>query len=268
MWCCARRWPPHRPARRIARSPANWRCSAPMASSTCSVSTMQSPGSTPPCSGCRSGCWTRGAPNAGRPGTQWSGTGRRVGNPDDAAMAWLLAAAVALAVAAGLCASAEIALFRIVRAGGRERGRDGSNGQSGPLNAIAAAPRRYLSMLLVIRVSAETAAVVLATAALVTLLGTGWHTYLIALVGMAAVLYVVAGIWPGALGRQYDRQLAGVSARLLVPLARVLGPLPRLLLAAGNMLTPGRGRREDPAESQEDLRGLVDLLEEQQAIEP
>ena len=42
-----------------------------------------------------------------------------------------------------------------------------------------------------IRIGTETAAVVLATAALVKLLGTGWHTYLIALAGMAAVLYVV-----------------------------------------------------------------------------
>ena len=54
--------------------------------------------------------------------------GEAGGDPGDAAMVWLLAAAVALAVAAGLCASAEIALFRMVRAGGRERAKDGPNG--------------------------------------------------------------------------------------------------------------------------------------------
>ena len=81
------------------------------------------------------------------------------------------------------------------------------------------------------------------------LLGTGWHTFLIALAGTTVVLYVVAGIWPIALGRHYDRQLAGAAARLLVPMVRVLGPLPRLLLAAGNALTPGRGGRDVPAES-------------------
>ena len=177
-------------------------------------------------------------------------------------MAWLLAGAVALAVAAGLCASAEIALFRMVRAGGRERAKDGSNGYSSPVQAILAEPRRYLGVLLAIRMGAETAAVVLATAALVKLLGTGWHTFLIALAGMAALLYVVAGIWPVALGRHYDRQLAAAAAGVLVPTVRALGPLPRLLLAAGNLLTPGRGAREAPAESEEDLRGLVDLLGE------
>jgi len=183
-------------------------------------------------------------------------------------MAWLLAAALALALAAGLCASAEIALLRMVRAGGRDRAKDGSNGHSPALQAILAEPRRYLSVLMAIRIGTEIAAVVLATAALVTLLGTGWHTYLIALAGMAAVLYVVAGVWPVALGRQYDRRLAGAAARLLVPVVRALGPLPRLLLAAGNALTPGRGGRDGPAESEEELRGLVDLLEERQVIEP
>jgi len=183
-------------------------------------------------------------------------------------MAWLLAAAVVLAVAAGLCASAEIALFRMVRAGGRERARDGSNGNSSAVQAILAEPRRYLSVLLAIRMGTETAAVVLATAALVTLLGTGWHTFLIAFAGMAALLYIVAGIWPVALGRNYDRQLAGAAAAVLVPTVRALGPLPRLLLAVGNALTPGRGGREAPAESEEELRGLVDLLGERRVIEP
>src|SRR5215471_2154763 len=183
-------------------------------------------------------------------------------------MAWLLAAAVVLAVAAGLCASAEIALFRMVRAGGRERARNGSNGNPASVQAILAEPRRYQSVLLAIRMGTETAAVVLATAALLKLLGTGWHTFLIALVGMATLLYIVAGIWPVALGRHYDRQLAGAAAAVLVPIVRALGPLPRLLLAVGNALTPGRGGREGPAESEEDLRGLVDLLGERRVIEP
>ena len=115
-------------------------------------------------------------------------------NPGDAAMALVLAAAVVLAVAAGLCASAEIALFRMVRAGGRERARDGSNGNSSAVQAILAEPRRYLSVLLAIRMGTETAAVVFATAALVTLLGTGWHTFLIALAGMVVIHMTVGKV--------------------------------------------------------------------------
>jgi CBS domain containing-hemolysin-like protein len=182
-------------------------------------------------------------------------------------MAWLFAAALALAVVAGLCASAEIAVLRLARASGRDRGRPGPNGYSPKLQAVLAEPGRYLSVLMVVRVGSQTAAVVCATAGLVQLLGNGWRTYLIALVAMAAVLYIVAGIWPATLGRQYDRQLAGAAASVLTPVVRALGPLPRLLIAVGSALTPGRGSREGGA-SAEELRGLVDLLEESQVIEP
>jgi CBS domain containing-hemolysin-like protein len=49
---------------------------------------------------------------------------------------------------------------------------------------------------------------------------------------------------------------------------RVLGPLPRLLLAVGSALSPGRGSREGVLGSEEELRGLVDLLEQRRVIEP
>jgi len=182
-------------------------------------------------------------------------------------MAWLFAAALALAVVAGLCASAEIAFLRLARAGSRDRGRPGPNGYSPKLQAVLAEPGRYLSVLMVVRVGSQTAAVVCATAGLVQLLGDGWRTFLIALAAMAAVLYIVAGIWPATLGRLYDRQLAGAAASVLTPVVRALGPLPRLLIAVGSALTPGRSSREGGA-SEEDLRGLVDLLEESQVIEP
>jgi CBS domain containing-hemolysin-like protein len=183
-------------------------------------------------------------------------------------MAWLFVAAIALALVAGLCATAEVALSRLARAGGRDRGRPGPNGYSAKLDAVLAEPRRYLSVLMVMRVGSETAAVVLATVALVELFGDGWRAFLIALAGMAAVLYIVAGIWPVTLGRQYDRQIAGAAASVLTPVVRVLGPLPRLLIALGGVLTPGRGARDGRSASEEELRGLVDLLEENQVIEP
>ena len=62
---------------------------------------------------------------------------------------------------------------------------------------------------------------------------------------MTAVLYVVAGIGPRTLGRQHAAQ-AGAARRpaSCYPVVRVLGPLPRLLLAVGSVLTPDRGGRE------------------------
>jgi CBS domain containing-hemolysin-like protein len=183
-------------------------------------------------------------------------------------MGWLVAAALALAVTAGLCASAEVALIRVGRAGAREDGRaDGSRGYR-RLRAVLAEPSRFLGVLLLVRLGSEASAVVLMTAALVHWLGSDWRTYLITVAVMSAVLYVVAGIWPRALGRRHDQSLALAAASFFYPVVRALGPLPRLLLLIGGALTPGRGGGQNALASEEELRGLVDLLEERRVIEP
>jgi magnesium and cobalt exporter, CNNM family len=182
-------------------------------------------------------------------------------------MGWLVAAALALAVTAGLCASAEVALIRVGRAGARDGDRADSGRGSRSLQAVLAEPSRYLSVLLLVRLAAETSSVVLMTAALVHWLGTDWRTFLIAIAAMTAVLYVVAGIWPRALGRRYDQALARAAAAIFCPVVRALGPLPGLLLLVGGVLTPGRSGQGALA-SEEELRGLVDLLEERRVIEP
>ncbi len=183
-------------------------------------------------------------------------------------MAWLVAAALAVAVAAGLCASAEVALIRVGRAGPRDLDHSTGQARSRRLRAVLADPSRYLAVLLLVRVGSEISAVVLLTAALVHWLGTGWRTYLIAVVGMSVVLYVVAGLWPRTLGRRYDQRLAAAVASFCYPVVRALGPLPRVLLAVGGALTPGRVGSPNVLSSEEELRGLVDLLEERRVIEP
>jgi CBS domain containing-hemolysin-like protein len=206
--------------------------------------------------------------------------------PGDAAVAWLIVAALLLALLAGLCATAEVALMRVSASGlgelargrkgelarGRKgkpaRGRMGRRGHApARLQAVLADPARYLAVLLLARVAGETAAIVLVAAALEHWLGSGWRTFLLVAVIMIAVLYLLAGIGPRALGRQHARAVALAAADVLYPVVRVLGPFPRLLLAVGSMITPGRGAR-DAFGSEEELRGLVDLLEQRRVIEP
>jgi CBS domain containing-hemolysin-like protein len=184
-------------------------------------------------------------------------------------VAWLIVAAVLLALLAGLCASAEVALMRVSRSGAGELARTpGRRGRAATrLQAVLADPARHLAVLLLVRISGETAAVVLVAAALLHWLGNGWRTFLITVVIMIAVLYLLAGIGPRILGRQYDRSVALAAANVLQPIVRLLGPIPRILLALGSVLTPGRGSR-DAFGSEEELRGLVDLLEQRQVLEP
>ena len=133
-------------------------------------------------------------------------------------MAWLVVAAVVLALLAGFCASAEVALVRASRAGAHAVAPGPDRDALARLQAILAEPSRYLSILLLVRVACETSATVLMAAALLHWLGSGWRTFLLITVIMIAILYVVAGIGPRTLGRQHEQRVALVAAGLLYPL--------------------------------------------------
>ncbi len=181
-------------------------------------------------------------------------------------MGWLLVAALALMLVAGWCTSAETALLRVSRAGAKELGRSaGETAQ--PLQAVLAEAPRYLSLVLLIRVAAEISSAVLVTAVLVHWLGVSWKAFLITAAAMTVAAYLLAGALPRGIGRRNPVRVASRAAAVLRPIIRVLGPLPRILLAAGSALGPGPGQR-DGSGSEEDLRGLVDLLEQRQIIEP
>jgi CBS domain containing-hemolysin-like protein len=182
-------------------------------------------------------------------------------------MGWLLVAAFALVLLAGWCASAETALLRVSTSGARELSRSpGENAE--PLRAVLTDVPRYLAIVLLARVAAEISAAVLVTAVLVSWLGVGWKAFLITAVAMTIASYLLAGLIPRSIGRHYPVRVASTAASVLWPVVRLLGPLPRLLAAAGAAIGPSEARRESQSGSEEDLRGLVDLLEERQIIEP
>jgi CBS domain containing-hemolysin-like protein len=180
---------------------------------------------------------------------------------------WLLVAAFVLMLLAGWCTSVETALLRVSTAGARELSR--SPGETAePLRAVLTEVPRYLAIVLLARVAAEIGAAVLVTAVLVSWLGVGWKAFLITAVAMTVASYLLAGVIPRSIGRHYPVPVASAAASVLRPVVRTLGPLPRLLAAAGAAIGPSEARRESQSGSEEDLRGLVDLLEERQIIEP
>jgi CBS domain containing-hemolysin-like protein len=175
--------------------------------------------------------------------------------------------AVVLVIAAGLGASAETALVRVSRVRAAELARAGRRGAD-RLSVVVADPARYLNLLLLLRVTCELSATVIVADLLVATFGQVWQAYVIAALIMIVVSYVVVGVTPRTLGRQHADKVALASATVVIPLARVLGPLPRLLIMLGNALTPGRGYRDGPFTSEAELRDLVDLAEQRRVIEP
>jgi CBS domain containing-hemolysin-like protein len=188
--------------------------------------------------------------------------------------AWLLVAAAVLALAAGWCANAEAALTLVTATGVAERPE-----HKGTLQTVAADLPRYMSVLLLLRIIGECFAAVLVTAAFAHWLSDDWRAVLAA-AGLVLVLhYALTGVRPqlGRIGPRTERT-AERAARFLYPLTRALGPLPRLLVAVGNTMPPGRRTRpadgEEPDEGsglpveRSELRGLVDYLERRTGIEP
>jgi CBS domain containing-hemolysin-like protein len=187
---------------------------------------------------------------------------------------WLVVAAAVLALAAGWCANAEAALTLVTATGVAERPE-----HKGPLETVAADLPRYLSVLLLIRVALEILAAVLVTAAFAHWLGDDWRAVLAAAGVLIVLHYALTGVRPqlARVGPRTERT-AERAAAFLLPLTRALGPVPRLLVAAGNAMPPRRRPRPvDGGEPEEgsggpvdrsELRGLVDYLERRTGIEP
>jgi CBS domain containing-hemolysin-like protein len=181
-------------------------------------------------------------------------------------MVSLVFAAIVLTMLAGVAAASESALSRI----GRSRAADlASQGRRGAVAVVKVAndPAPVLSVATLLRVTAEVSASVAVTFVAINALGRGWPSALLAIAAMVALSFVVVGVGPRTLGRQYAEQVALAVAPGLGALTRVLAPLTRLLVLIGNAFTPGRGLRDGPFASEAELRQFVDSAQESQLIE-
>ncbi|MEU0082847.1 hemolysin family protein [Streptomyces sp. NPDC006274] len=178
----------------------------------------------------------------------------------------LIAGAVALVVVAWLAACAEAGLARVSSFRAAEAVRNGRRGAQ-KLEQVAADPTRYLNVALLVRVACEMAAGVLVTYVCLKEFAETWSALLVAIAVMVLVSYVAVGVSPRTIGRQHPLNTATASAYVLLPLARVMGPVPQLLILIGNALTPGKGFRKGPFASEAELRALVDLAEQESLIE-
>ncbi|WP_131746264.1 hemolysin family protein [Frankia sp. Cppng1_Ct_nod] len=177
----------------------------------------------------------------------------------------LLLAVVAALFAAGIgCIDA--ALTRISRVSVEEFVRAGRP-RAARLATIVADPGRYLALLLLLRIVGEMVAAACVTVVAVRTYGAGFTA-----VGLGALVgtlfaYILVGVMFRTLGRQHAPAVALATAGLTAWLGRMFGPLPRLLIAFGNAVTPGPGYRDGPFATEAELRDLVDLAEERDVIE-
>jgi CBS domain containing-hemolysin-like protein len=178
----------------------------------------------------------------------------------------MIVSAVLLVVVAWLAACAETGLARVSRFRAEDAVRAGRRGGD-RLLAVTADPVRYLNVALLVRVGCEMAAAALVTLSCVRHFPATWQALTVAIGVMVLVSYVAVGVSPRTIGRQHPLNTTTVAAYVLLPLARIMGPVPKLLILLGNALTPGRGFRQGPFASEAELRALVDLAESESLIE-
>ena len=178
----------------------------------------------------------------------------------------LVTLAVIATLVAFLIATAEAAFQRMSRARANElldEGRPGAHALVRVVGDTAA----YLSVLSFLRVIAESTVAVMVTLAVVERVDGTVQPFLVAIGIMALISFAVVGVSPGTLGVQHSTRVALAAAPATVWLRRVLGPFSRLLIALTNAVTPGKGFRDGPFESESELRDLVDMARDSALIE-
>ena len=178
----------------------------------------------------------------------------------------LLLVALVLVLVAGAFAASEAALARVSRARAGELVSEGRRGAEA-LARVAADPGPTLSVSTFLRVLSEAGAAVSLALVYLDVIGSRWQAALAAVGTGAALSFVVVGVGPRTLGRQHSDRVGLVAAPVMIALTRVLGPLARLLVLIGNVLTPGKGFRDGPFASEAELRELVDIAEASELIE-
>jgi CBS domain containing-hemolysin-like protein len=177
-----------------------------------------------------------------------------------------LIVAICLVPIGGLIACVDSALARVSKARAEEFVREDRPGARALWTIMADRPR-YTNLLLLLRLSCELTATLLAAIVARSQFGTGWTVSLLTVLVMIVICYAVIGVGPRTLGRQHFNRVALAGAPAVRFLGRMFNPLAGLLTLFGNAITPGRGMRDGPFASEVELRELVDMAEQRGVVE-
>lgn len=178
--------------------------------------------------------------------------------------------AIILFIVSALLVSAETAFGRVSRSRIDELRREDNPRAIRVLQILDDRPRYVNVLFFLSSVSTITAIVLLGRTLITDLTRDGmvaWLAYFITIVILVVIAYVGLGVAPRTLGRQHAERISLVAARPTILLTRILSPLATLLIHLGNALTPGKGFRQGPFDSEAELRELVDMAGASSLIE-
>jgi CBS domain containing-hemolysin-like protein len=180
---------------------------------------------------------------------------------------WTLVVVVALTAIAAFLAAAETSLTRMSRARAtylEEEGRRGAR----QLLALVENPARFLNLVLLLVLVVQFFATALFTSVMGRLVGGGLGVAIAATV-MTVLTFIFAEVAPKTYAVQQTDRAALTVAPFVYVLTRlpILGPLTRLLIGIGNVVTPGKGLKSGPFVSEDEIKAMVDEAERDDVIE-
>lgn len=172
---------------------------------------------------------------------------------------------VALAVAAVL-AMAETSLTRMNRVKAATMEEEGRRSAQ-KLSRLVQHPERFLNPILLLTLGAHLAIAYAVTILVERRFGTGAAAF--ATVAEAAVIFVFAEAAPKTWAVQHPERSALLTAPLVAPIVRFLPIrlLSQALISMSNAIIPGRGPKEGPFVSEEELLAMADTAAEEEVIE-
>ena len=174
---------------------------------------------------------------------------------------------VALLVLAAFAAIAETVIDRITRVKAHHLAQDGKK-SSRRLLQIIENPGPALNGVLLVKIGAQVASVVMATRLFLGRIQ--GVPELAAAAAMTIAIYIFGELAPRTFAVQRMDSTALTSARPVFFLARLVHPLSKVLLIVSNaamVLLPGRGLPKGPFVTEDEIRHLVDVAEEEEEIE-
>ena len=180
---------------------------------------------------------------------------------------WTLLAVLALTGIAAMLAMAETSLTRMSRARAMHLQEEQRRGAAQLLNLVEQ-PARFLNLVLLLLLVVQFTATALFTSVMDRLVGGGLGVAIAAL-SMTLITFIFAEVAPKTYAVQQTDRAALTVAPFVYVLTRlpVLGPLARLLIGIGNVVTPGKGLKSGPFVSEDEIKAMVDEAERDDVIE-
>ena len=177
-----------------------------------------------------------------------------------------IASIFVLLAIAGVLAAAEVGITRLTRVRALTLSEEGRKGAVSLLRVVEN-PARYLNVVLLLTLICHVTATTLATA--LSIKHGGQFGEIIATVVLTIAIFVFAEVSPKTFAVQHTDRIALRLAPLIHALghAPLLHPLARALIGIANVVMPGKGLKQGPFVTEEELRQMAEVAVEEQQIE-